>query len=52
LDAIEALPIMEDLDAEPTLEESKAINSLAWGKAPGPDGIPPDPIKRCKSTLM
>ena len=43
---------MEDLDAELTLEESKAIDSLAWGKAPGTDGIPPDPIKRCKSTLV
>ena len=53
LDAIGPLPIMEDLDAEPTLEElNKAIDSLACGKAPGTDGIPPDPIKRCKSTLL
>ena len=53
LDAIEPLPIMEDLDAEPTMEElSKAIDSLACGKAPGTDGIPPDLIKLCKSTLL
>jgi len=51
--AIKPLPIMEDLDAEPTLEElSKAIDSLACSKAPGTDGIPPDLIKRCKSTLL
>lgn len=53
LDVIEPLPIMEDLDAEPTLEElSKAINSLACSKAPGTDGIPLDLIKRCKPTLL
>ena len=53
LDAIEPLPIVEDLDAEPTMEElSKAIDSLACGKAPGTDGIPPDLIKLCKSTLL
>ena len=40
LDATESLPIMEDLNAEPTLEElSKAIDSLACGKAPETDGI-------------
>ena len=53
LDAIEPLPIMEDLDAEPTLEElSKAVDSLACGKAPGTDGIPIDIIKHCKCTLL
>ena len=53
LDAIGPLPIMEDLDAEPTLEElNKAIDSLACGKAPGTDDIPPDLIKPCKSTLL
>ena len=40
LDAVECLPTMEELDTEPTLEElSKAIDSLASGKAPGSDGI-------------
>ena len=53
LDAIKPLSIMEDLDAEPTLEElSKAIDSFTCGKAPGADGIPPDLIKCCKSTLL
>ena len=43
LDAVECLTTMEELDTEPTLEEfSKAIDSLASGKAPGSDGIPPD----------
>lgn len=43
LDAIECLPAMDELDAIPTVDElSKAIDSLAAGKAPGNDGIPPD----------
>ena len=41
LDSIEDLPVLEELDSEPTLEElSKAIDTLARGKAPGVDGIP------------
>ena len=41
LDAVECLPTMEELDIEPTLEElSKAIDSLASGKAPGSSRIP------------
>ena len=51
--AVECLPIMEELDTEPTLEElSKAINSLAAGKAPGSDRIPPDLLNHCKNTLL
>lgn len=53
LDAIECLPTMDELDVEPTLEElSKAIDNLASGKAPGNDGIPPDLLKQCKSSLL
>ena len=56
LDAVECLPSMEELDTEPTLEElSKAIDSLASGKAPCSDGIPspsPDLLKHCKTTLL
>ena len=41
LDAIELLSIMEEVDAEPTLANlRKAIDSLAYGKPPGTDGIP------------
>ena len=53
LDAVKWLPTMEELDTEPTLEElSKAIDSLASGKAPGSDGIPPDLLKHCNTTLL
>ena len=44
---------MEELDKEPTQEElSKAIDSLACGKAPGTDGITPDIIKLGKTSLL
>ena len=35
LDVIECLPTMDELDSEPSVELSKAIDSLASGKAPG-----------------
>ncbi|CAH1252458.1 Hypp9298 [Branchiostoma lanceolatum] len=55
LDAIECLPTMDELDAEPTLEElNKAIDSLSTGKAPGSDEILPDlhVLKHCKTVLL
>lgn len=46
IDAIEPLSIIEQLDAEPILEETcKAFDSLTSDKAPGNDGTPPDLIK-------
>ena len=44
---------MDELDSEPLVEElSKAIESLAPGKAPDNGGSPPDLIKHCKTTLL
>ena len=40
---------MEELDTEPTLELSKAVDSLASGKVPGSDGIPLDLINHIKA---
>ena len=53
VNSIESLPVMEELDDPPSLEElGKAIDSLACGKAPGKDGIPPEIIKAGKTTLI
>ena len=40
LEAIKRMPVMMELDAEPSSEEmSKAVDSLSCKKAPGTDGI-------------
>ncbi len=44
---------MKALDALPTVDElSKAIDSLARGKAPGSDGIPPEVIKAGQKSVL
>ena len=43
IDAIECMLVMQELAAEPTIGELKAIDSLAAGKAPGSDSIPSRP---------
>ena len=53
LDAVERLPILDELDIKPMMEEFiKGFDALAAGKAPGKDGIPPDIIKCAKDTLL
>ena len=53
LDAIEDLPLMPELDEEPSIEElSKEIDRLSSGKAPGKDSIPTEVIKSGKSSLL
>lgn len=53
LDDIECLPVLEELDSNPTEEEhSKVIDALACGKALGEDGIPPEILKCGKLTSL
>ena len=53
LNAIEELPVSDELDAEPTEKElCKAIDCLSTGKAPREDGIPAEVIKRGKVALL
>ena len=53
LNAIDCLPVLEELDEELTLDKlSKALDSLATGKAPGKDGIPAEVLKCCEGSLI
>ena len=53
LDAIDHLPLMQELDEAPSIDElSKAIDRLPSGKALGKDGILAEVIKSSKSTLL
>ena len=53
LDAIQDLPILHELDAEPMLDKlSKAIDTLACRKALGNHSIPPEAIKLGKSAQV
>ena len=53
LNSFTPLPVMDELDAEPTMKElDKAIDALSKGKAHGSDGIPPEVIKSGKSVLL
>ena len=51
--ALPGLPLIEELDNKPTLEElSIAIDGIACGKAPGKDNIPSEVSKHGKQTLL
>ena len=53
LNVLPGLPVIEELDNTPTLEELNiAINGLACSKEPGKDGIPPDVLKHEKQTIL
>ena len=53
IESTNPLPVIDELDVPPSAEElSNAINSLACGKAPGNDGIPPEVIKAGKKTTL
>ena len=53
LTAVESLPVLHSLDAEPTTEElTKALDALKPGKAPGQDGIPAEVLKCCKGPML
>ncbi|KAL0173433.1 hypothetical protein M9458_029401, partial [Cirrhinus mrigala] len=53
LDTILDLPVMEELDTPPTLDElSKVTDCLACGNAPGSNGILPEVLKNGKLVVV
>jgi hypothetical protein len=53
LETIECLPVMAELDVEPSIEElRKAIKNLPCGNSHGIDGIPPEIVKCGGSVLL
>ena len=53
VDDIERLPILLELDDDPTKEDlSKDINDTSSGKAPGQDGTPAEVFKCGGSQLL
>ncbi|MCG8431359.1 MAG: reverse transcriptase family protein, partial [Candidatus Omnitrophica bacterium] len=53
LDSMEDLPIMEELDRLPTIDEvQQAIDDLGCGKAPGNDGIPAEVYKCGQAAIL
>ncbi|KXJ06125.1 hypothetical protein AC249_AIPGENE16751 [Exaiptasia diaphana] len=53
LNSVEQLPVMLELDKEPTMEElNEALKKLSSGKAPGKDGIPAEVLKCSTSTSL
>ena len=53
LNAIKCLPVLEELDSDPTLGElnKKALDCLSSSKAPGKDTIPAELLKCCKGNI-
>jgi hypothetical protein len=53
LDGVQQLPLMQELDALPTVDDLKrAIDTLTSGKSPGGDNIPPEVIKAGKDSPL
>ena len=49
---MECLPMMDDLDRQPTIEElSNAITEMTYWKASRSDGILANLLRQCKSCL-
>ena len=53
LNAIKCLPVLQELDSDPALEElNKDLDFLDSGKAPGNESIPAEVLKCCKGNII